>query len=128
MSTNDIHQILEPSGTLRVANATAHCEISFDDIFWALVAMRRADLSNGILQTNLCTKLFGNDSVASWKGDKTLVAKAALAQRNRVQWQTAMFITSSFTHVFNSVLNVFQTSGADHLVFKTRCPRNNPGA
>jgi hypothetical protein len=29
------------------------------------------------------------------------------ALSNRVWWQTAMFITSSFTHVLNSVLNVF---------------------
>lgn len=73
--------IIKPSGTLKVANAAAH-EISFNDVFCALVAMRRADLSNGILWTNLCTKL-GNDSVASWKGDKTKVAQVAVAQRKK---------------------------------------------
>ena len=74
--------IVKPSSTLKVANAAAH-EISFDDVFHALLAMRRADLSNGILWTNLCTKLFGNDSVASWKGNNTKVAQVALAQRKK---------------------------------------------
>ncbi|KIM80217.1 hypothetical protein PILCRDRAFT_9766 [Piloderma croceum F 1598] len=46
--------------------------------------MRRADSSNGILWTNIYTKLFGDDSVASWKGNKMLVAQAALAWRKEM--------------------------------------------
>jgi len=80
ISIDDLLHIIEPSSVLKLANATAH-EISFNDVFRALIAMRRADSSNGIVWTNLCMKLFGDNDAASWKGNMTLVGPVALAQR-----------------------------------------------
>jgi hypothetical protein len=82
MNAIDILHILKPSNTLKVANKAVH-EISFDDVFHALAAMKRTDLSDAIIWTNLCTHLFGNNNVDSWKGDTTTVSEAVLAQRKK---------------------------------------------
>jgi len=103
INTDDILNILEPSGTLKVANATAH-EISFNDVFRALAAIQKADSSKGILWTNLCTKLFGDDDVASWKGNMSLVGPAALAQRKEMSLHALRVAAAEFAKQRNAEL------------------------
>ena len=82
MDSIDILCILKPSNPLQVTNKAVH-KISFDDVFHALTTMKRTDLSDAIIWTNLCTHLFGNDSVDYWKGDMTTISKVVLAQRKQ---------------------------------------------
>jgi hypothetical protein len=82
ISVIDIFDLINPKGTLKDANSSAH-DIGYNDIWLAILLMKEDDLAVGERWEKLAALVTGNEVVPAWESKKQDIKSSVQEKRDQ---------------------------------------------
>lgn len=79
---NDFLDLINPINVLKNANSLAR-DITYDDVWLALLLMKEADVADGKRWEKLAVLVIDNEVVSSWRSNQECVKFKSKAKRDR---------------------------------------------